>query len=270
MPVKEKSEQIKDNVISYEIRFSKLKQLRIEEKGLLIELHVQDHHQEKYSALPNKLQLSYLAMHPEGYRTWFNFDSNIKCLVTVRFSVKNNYSGTRLSLTEHTQLIYYIFRYRFTEYLKSNSSDDVILHFHHESAIRTNSLYHQVNPHSINAFWPSFNDHTNTKDDVGTNTKVSTYNSTYCHELQLAYDESDEPIEEDFCRCSEWCNISSFYYYNPIFRFLMVQFTNFYIKANANLPSSYMCAVSYLFEQFSKQQVRLLIRETSFLFVLFI
>lgn len=241
------------NVVSFQVKFSQLKTIRVDNKELRIEFQSLGQ-SSAFSALPNKLTLPYCSIHPEGYRTWFSFDNDVECLVIIQFTIKGSYSGSRISLTEHTQIIWHIFKYRFKENLKYNNLDEKILQTHQQCKKKTSSLQQKVNPHSNDAFWPSYKSIL-VSNDIDSASPNCSNKLVHCHELELAYDDNDEPIEEQFCRCSEWCNVSAFYFHNPIFRFLMVQFTNFYICSNANLPSSYMCALSYLFVESSKKQV---------------
>ena len=111
------------------IQFSKLRMLRILGKKLRFELQICQNNCKTIAQ--NRLELSYLSIHPEGYRTWFSFDDNYSCLVTIRFSIENEFTDNRFSLIEHMQIIWHIFQYRFR--LNQIANDNLILHPHHQN-----------------------------------------------------------------------------------------------------------------------------------------
>ena len=52
---------------------------------------------------------------------------------------------------------------------------------------------------------------------------------------------TNDKFEDKFCLCNEWCNWNAFFYYNPIYRFLLVRHHQLYVKNMSNIPDMYLC-----------------------------
>lgn len=247
------------DTITFRIGFHQLKEARALGQELKVEIHVCNSTGEKM-ILPQKLTLRYVNIHPEGYRAWFDFGLTVRCLVAIRFSVEGDHIDRRQAQLEHTQLIWHLFKHRHDAYIELDDgpSFDSTAHSCQRNEKQSNSYYSLVEPNSNDAFWPtaeSVRMSTVSIDDIFGTVRSLQGSDFHCHDLELPNNENDDPTEEMFCRCSQWCSVSSFYWHNPIFRFLMVQFSNFYLSEQSNHPSSYMCALSALFAQTSQHRV---------------
>ena len=60
-----------------------------------------------------------------------------------------------------------------------------------------------------------------------------------------------EDTEERVCLCSEWCNWTAFFHYNPIYRFIVVQNSQLFFKFAGNVPEIYLFDIAELLSKAS-------------------
>ena len=116
---------------------------------------------------------------------------------------------------------------------------------HKQTALKHKVSYRRlyVDPNTDNNFW--------IKPDIGmtplwfrpSTTNLNPRKSRTVvkfNDMQIGF-ETNENFEDSVCLCNEWCNWNAFYYYNPIYRFLMVRHHQLYLNNMSNIPDMYLC-----------------------------
>ena len=177
----------------------------------------------------NEFRIPFSRTHPEGYEEWFDFGRGVELLINMEYRVENEPNITPEQVSNfHLHTIYKMLERRIL--LQTGSTG--LGH-----SLRKADVTHRrplVDPEKNEMFWSS--PLSGTKGPLkkrSTNVKFIDFQTGW---------NSNEDFEDNICLCSEWCNWNAFFYYNPIYRFLLVRHNQLYMKERerTTLPNMYL------------------------------
>ena len=181
----------------------------------------------------NELRIPFSQTHPEGYQNWFDFGRGIQLLINVEYSVRNEPNITAVEVNYfHLHTIYKMLERRLSLQTGNGSGHKIV-------AFKAKVTHNRplVNPQTEEMFWstPPVTHFTGTPKKRPTTVKFIDFQTGW---------NSNEDFEDNVCLCSEWCNWNAFFYYNPIYRFLLVRHNQLYmeVRGRTTLPNMYLNA----------------------------
>ena len=180
----------------------------------------------------NELKIPYFQTHPEGFEQWFDFGRGVELLINIEYRVKNEPNITAEEVNDfHLHTIYKMLERR----LLVQSTRPKWTELGHRMGVfkaKVTHLRSLADPQKNEMFWttPPAIDFTRPQRLPKTVKFIDFQTGWKCN----------EDFEDGVCLCSEWCNWNAFFYYNPIYRFLLVRHNQLYLEGKTTLPNMYL------------------------------
>jgi len=195
----------------------------------------------------NEFTISYKEIHCEGYEDWFDFGDSVQLLIRIEFRVCSEPNVNQTNVSKfHLNTIIVMIGKIIDDYRDSVSIGST---GHRTASHRTKISYIRKRvARKEEAFWSTqtksidFTQSIRKLSSDSASDRIRAQTIKYC-DLQIPYEFHDS-YEDTVCLCSQWCNWNSFFYYNPIYRFLLVQHNRLYLKNRTNIPDMYLFATT--------------------------
>ena len=219
------------NPIRLSLKFDAFKSLRTDPTEQLvfsIEGNTWKHPQQRL----NDLKISICGTNPEGYEQWFDFGRGVELLINIEFRVKNEPNITAEEVSNfHLHTIYKMLERRLLLQTTRPKWSE-LGHRMGTFKAKVTHLRSLADPQKNEMFWT-------TPPAIDLTRPQRLPKTVKFIDFQTGW-KCNEDFEDGVCLCSEWCNWNAFFYYNPIYRFLLVRHNQLYLEGKTTLPNMYL------------------------------
>ena len=246
MPLRMDSEE-QDQCCEQEITYPEFARYKSENKLIKYQLFGDDWVDEQGELY--EFSIGFREISAEGFEDWFYFGRGVHCLIKIIF-VGNELNPNQSYLSDfHLQTLCLMAVQR---YLYFNRMRTTIDKLHKTTANKSKITYirKRVDPTSEMAFWSTDRSLEQLMQRIRIDI-VEKGSDNYSQigqllgrtvkfiDLQIPMNFEDE-FEDTVCLCSEWCNWNAFFHFNPIYRILMVNHNQIYLKDKTNIADMYL------------------------------
>ena len=187
----------------------------------------------------NVLNYTIANTNPEGYEQLFNFGRGVQLRIAVDYVVTNENNMMKEDINNfHLNTINLMLGAR----LRHFNDRGIASTGHQQYSMKYKITYDRpfVSPDSVDMFWSAPPQTRRYSELVPESmSKSGRFSTVKFVDMQSDLQSSDEL--KKVCLCSEWCNWNAFFYYNPIYRFLVVRHNVMLMGDALIVPDMYLC-----------------------------